>query len=255
MMLNQNNIKWYLIGTVLGLLIGAILYFVQPIKWKGQVLVRVGQISQNQNQNQNSSSVEPLPTVVERLKSRSFIQGVAERTKRVEIAALLNVDEGAGMTIRPTRNSDSLEIIVTGGSSELVRTAIDGVVAEVISKHDAILKAYQVDSRKELARLDSEIDALSKRMAVAAKKSSEGRDVMAGLLIMTTQPALEFKLNRASLLREAMSSANIRPTSALEHPSVSERRIFSSLWRACFFGALSGILLSALWIRWKNRAA
>ena len=250
MMLNQNNIKWYLIGAVLGLLTGAILYFVQPVKWKGQVLIRVGQISLNQNQNQNSSSIEPLPTVVERLKSRSFIQGVAERAKRVEIAALLNVDEGAGMNIRPTKNSDSLEIIVVGGSSELVRAAINGVVAEVVSKHDAILKVHQADSRKELAKLDSEIDVLSKRMAVADGKSSEDRGVMAGLLIMTTQPALEFKLNRASLLREAMSSANIRPTSALEPPSISERRIFSSLWRACLLGALSGILLSALWIRW-----
>ena len=249
MMLNQNNIKRYLIGTLLGLLTGAILYFVQPVKWKGQVLVRVGQILQNQN----SSAIEPLSTVVERLKSRMFIQAVAERVKKDEIAAWLNVDEGAGMTIKPTRNSDSLEIIVVGGSSELVRTAIDGVVAEVVSKHDAILKAHQADSRKELARLDSEIDVLSKRMAVADEKSSEDRGVMAGLLIMTTQSALQFKLNRASLLREAMSSANIRPTSALEPPSISEWRIFSSLWRVSLFGALFGVFVIFLWSGFTRR--
>ena len=68
-------------------------------------------------------------------------------------------------------------------------------------------------------------------------------------MIMVTQTALEFKLNQASSLREAMS-ANIRPTSAIEPPSISERRIFSSIWRACLLGALSGIFLSAIWIRW-----
>lgn len=253
-MFKLKKIEGYLIGAVLGLLAGALLYFVQPVKWKGQVLVRVGQISQSQSQSQSqiSSSLEPLPTVVERLKSRSFIQAVAERAKRDEITALLNADEGAGMTIKPTRNSDSLEIIVVGGSLELVRAAIEGVVAEIVSKHDALLKAYQADSQKELARLDSEIDVLSKRTVVTDEKLSEGRGIMAGLLIMATQSALEFKLNRASSLREAMSSANIRPTSVLETPSISERRMFSSLWRACLFGALVGICLSAIWIRWKK---
>lgn len=247
-MFKLKKIEWYLIGTVLGLLAGALLYFVQPVKWKGQVLVRVGQISQSQD-SQSQDSIEPIPTVVERLKSRSFIQDVAEKAKRDEITALLNVDEDAGMIIKPIRNSDTLEIIVVSGSSELVRAAIEGVVAEIVSRHNTILEAYLAYFRKELARLDSEIDVLSKRMAVADVKPSEGREVMAGLLIIATQTALEFKLNRASSLREAMS-ANIRPTSALEPPSISERRIFSSLWRACLLGALSGIFLSAIWIGW-----
>ena len=233
----------YVFGAVLGLLAGALLYFVQPVKWKGQVLVRVGQISQSLN------SIEPFPVVVERLKSRSFIQDVAEKAKRDEISTLLNVDEDAGMNIKPIRNSDSLEIIVVGGSAELVRAAIEGVVAEIVFKHNTILESYRANSRKELARLDSEIDVLSKRMAVTAVKPSEGREVVAWLLIMVTQTALEFKLNQASSLREAMS-ANIRPTSAIEPPSISERRIFSSIWRACLLGALSGIFLSAIWIRW-----
>ena len=163
----------YVFGAVLGLLAGALLYFVQPVKWKGQVLVRVGQISQSQ------SSIEPFPTVVERLKSRSFIQDVAGKAKRDEISTLLNVDEDAGMNIKPIRNSDSLEIIVVGGSAELVRAAIEGVVAEIVFKHNTILESYRANSRKELARLDSEIDVLSKRMAVTAVKPSEGREVVA----------------------------------------------------------------------------
>lgn len=257
----KKSMGWYLVGVLLGVLVGAILYFVQPVQWKGQALVRIGQISQNQNQNQNQTlntySIEPLPTVAERLKSRSFIQAVAERAKRSEIVALLNVDEDAGLTVKPTRNSDSLIITVVGGSAELVRASIDSIVAELVSKHDAILDAYQADIRKELARLDSERDVLSRRLAtmldgqaVANPRSAEGKNLATGFVIMAIQHDLEYKLNRSSMLRESISSANIRPTSLIEPASISERRIFSSLWRACLFGALSGVFLSAIWIRW-----
>ena len=144
MMLKQNNTKWYLIGAAVGLLAGALLYFVQPVKWKGQVLIRIGQLSQNQ------SSIDPIGTVMDRLKTRSFAQAVAERTKRSEIAALLSFDEGAGMTAKPTRNSDSLEIVVMGGTAELVQVSIDGVAAEIMAKHGELLKNHLADSKKEL---------------------------------------------------------------------------------------------------------
>ncbi len=194
---------------------------------------------------------------MERLKSRSFVQAVAERAKKDEIVALLNVEEEAGMTIKPTKNSDSLIITVVSGSSELVRASIEAVVAELISRHDAILNSYQADIRKEITKLDSEMDVISRRivmvtnsMATPSCKPSEGREVAAGYSIMTFQRDMEYKLNRSSQLRESISSVNIRPTSLIEHASISERRIFSSLWRVCLLGALTGVALSAIMVRW-----
>ncbi|MBI3441810.1 MAG: hypothetical protein HY052_08450 [Proteobacteria bacterium] len=259
----SKRMKEYLIGVVLGLLAGALLYFVQPVQWKGQALVRVGQISQSQSQSQgqgqNIYSIEPLSTVVERLKSRSFVLAVAKRAKRSEIVGLLDEDKGSGLTIKPIRNSDSLTISVVGGSPELVQTTIDSIVAELISTHDAILDAYQADIRKELSRLDSEITILSKRIAMipdcktaTSCKPAEGGGLVAGFAIMTMQHDLENKMKRSSELRESISSANIRPTSLVEPTSISEQRIFFTLSRACLFGALLGIFLSLLWIRWKK---
>jgi hypothetical protein len=245
-----NKLGTYVFGAVLGLLAGALLYFVQPVKWKGEVLVMVGKVSQASSpQDVRHFSIETVPAVVKRLKSRSFIKGVAERVKRDEINALLNVDEGAGINIKPLRNSNAMEIKVVGGSEELVRAAIEGVVAEIVFKHNAAIEPYRANYRKELAGLYSEIDVLSKRMALADVKQSDGRAVTEGLLLVATQSALEGKLDRAALLRDAMRD-NINPTFALDPPSVSEWRIFSSIWRACLLGALSGIFLSAMWIRW-----
>lgn len=251
----------YLIGALLGMLAGAMLYFIQPVQYKAQAIVRIGQISQSQsqsqNQNQNQDIVEPSATVIERLKSRSFIQSVAERAKRNEIVALLSVEEQAGLAIKPTKSGDALIITVSGGSADLVRVSIDSLVAELVSKHDAILNSYQADIRKELSKLDLELDVLSKRLArtfdgrtVASPKPAEERGFVTGFEIIAIQHDLEYRLNRSSLLRESISSANIRPTSLIEPASVLERRMFPTLWRTCLLGALLGIILSAIWVRW-----
>ena len=258
----RTRIKSYAIGIILGLLSGLFLYYIQPVQWQGQGLVRIGQISQNQNQNQNQSqtqSIEPLATVIERLKSRSFIQAVARRANRNEVEKFLDVSEGSALTIKPTKNSDSLIITVNGRSMELVQTSIDSIVAELASKHDVILEAYQADVRKELARLGIEIDVLSKRLAVmldgptiANSKVAEEKVFVTGFRIMATQHELDNKFNRSSLLRESISSINIRPTGLVEPTSISKKRILSSLLRAGLLGALLGALLSMIWIQWKK---
>ena len=234
----------YIAGVVLGLLVGVVLYFVQPVQWKGQALVRIGQITQNQNQ----SSIEPLPNLIERIKSRSFVLAVAKRAKNSEIEELLDIDKRSGLTVKPVKNSDALIITVIGSSAELVQNSIDSVVAEIISKHDAILDVYQADIRKELSRLDFEIDVLSKRLATIL----DIKDLAVGFEVITIQYYLDYKMNRASGLRESISSANIRPTSLIEATSISEKRVFSKLWRACLFGTLAGVFLSVLWVRWKK---
>ena len=251
-MLNIKKMRGYIVGVVLGLLVGLALYYVQPVQWKGQVLVRIGQTSQNQ-------SIEPLPTLVERLKSHSFALAAAKRANNNDIGELLDVDKGSGLTVKPVKNSDSVIITVIGGSAEMVQASIDSIVAELIYKHDAILDAYQVDIRKEISRLDFEIDALSKRMAtildgkmVASGKPAKERDLVVGFEVIGIQHDLDYKLNRASVLRESISSINIRPTSLLEPSFISEQRIFSKLWRACLFSALLGVFLSVVWIRWKK---
>jgi len=251
-MFNLKKSKIYLVGTILGAIVGSTIYFLQPVSWKGQALIRIGQIIQNQGQSQSSSTIEPVPTVIERIKSRSFAHAVAERSQVKEVETLLDVDQQSGMTAKQTRNGDSVEITVIGGSFELVHAAIEAVAAEIVAQHDALFNDYLADSTKELAKIDTEIEMLSKRIDLATNKLSKENSTVAAILIISTQPALEFKLNRASLLRETASSSNIRRTSLIASPSITERHLFSSLWRASLFGALLGILFSAIWVRWKK---
>ena len=236
----KTGARKYLTGAVLGLLSGTILYFVQPVKWQGQVLIKIGQFTQNQN------FVESAETVIERLKSNSFIQAAAERAKRPEIVKLLSPDKDNGMAIRSTKNGELLIIYVKDSSAELVQDSLNAIGAELIYRHNAIVNAYQADIRKELAKWDVEQNVLSKRLAMI----SEGNASKTGFDVMVTQHDLEYVLNRSSQLRESISSANIRPTSLIEDTVVTKKRIFSTLWRACLFGVLTGIFITAIWIRW-----
>jgi hypothetical protein len=87
---------------------------------------------------------------------------------------------------------------------------------------------------------------------VASGKGTDEKGFVAGFQIIEIQHDLDYKLNRASLLRESISVVNIRRTTLIEPPSLKEQRIFSTLWRACLFGTLVGMFFSMLWVRLKR---
>lgn len=242
----MGNAKNCLIGTVSGLLLGALFYLVQPVQWKGEALVKIGQMTQDK-------TMESAPTVIERLKTRSFVEAVAQRAKRNDVSSLLYVEEKDGLSVKPMKDGITLKIAVVGDRSELVRISIDSVVSELIDRHDEILKSYQQSIRKELEKIDSEIEVLSKRMDVmdkvlaVSRNMREGGFALSGAYFMTIQHDMDFKLAQSSRLRETLFSSNARSSSLMEPVSIYEKRMISSLWRACFFGAFSGVLLALLW--------
>lgn len=243
------KITIYLAGPILGILTAGVLYFGQPVNWVGQVLLRVGQLS-----SKPPTTIESVSVLTERLKSPSFIKGVIDRTKRDEIATLLDV--GGSLLVKPIRNADrtadSLEISVTAESQELARIAIEGVVAEIELKHDQILQSYLLDYTSELAILKAETEALSKRMSPLAEKQPVEVGGATGFLIMTIQSGIDSRGQRIALLKDLVSSAEARPTKRIETVSVTERRRFPSFWRICLLGILLGGVLNIIWLRLRK---
>jgi len=246
------NLGKYLTWALIGLLAGTLLFILQPTQWRGQALIRIGQI-------QSGVLIEPLPTVIERLKTNSFVTAVGERAGIDGVTALLNVEEGASITIRTVKNSDTLIITVDGGSLEIVRAAMDGIVAELIYKHSAIINAYQRDVKKELARIEDEYSLIIKQIGTVtgaanliSSKVLDANRVAEALAVLSLRHELEQINNRASLLHESISSLNIRQTTLVEPISVSVRRIFSANWRASLLGMLLGVFFCAIWIRFRK---
>jgi len=250
MMFRLKGFQGYLIGAIVGAILGCTIYVMQPVSWKGQVLIRIGQTAKNQGPG--TPTIEAIPTVIERIKLHAFAHAVAERAQIKEVEALLDVDQQSGMSAKQTRNGDSIEITVVSSSLKIVQAATEALAAEIVSQHDALFKVYFADTTKELAELEREIEALSMQINLARSKLSKENPAVAAIFILSIQPHLEAKLSRASLLRDSISSSNIRRTGLIDSPSITERHLFSSLWRASLFGALLGILFSTVWIRWKK---
>ncbi|PPK74144.1 hypothetical protein B0F87_11175 [Methylobacter tundripaludum] len=253
----ERSTKVYLTGAVLGLLFSVLLYATQAVRWEAQALVRLAQTSTSQQSE--FKAIEDVPVVIERLKSRSFMSEVIKRAKTDGVADILNQDKCNCLTIKLIKNNDALIISVLGSAPELAKISTDAVVEELKFKHSILLDNYKSGIEHKALALDRETEALSKNIAVLAEsmqmskdKADDAQAVSKGILIMTMQTDLEKKRSQSTELRDLISSFHSRGTELLEPIFVREKRLFSSLWRACLFGTLLGVFFSVLWVRWKR---
>jgi len=251
----ERSTKVYLAGAVLGLLFSVLLYATQAVRWEAQALVRLAQTSTSQQSE--FKAIEDVPVVIERLKSRSFMSEVIKRAKTDGVADILNQDKCNCLTIKLIKNNDALIISVLGSAPELAKISTDAVVEELKFKHSILLDNYKSGIEHKALALDRETEALSKNIAVLAEsmqmskdKADDAQAVSKGILIMTMQTDLERKRSQSTELRDLISSFHSRGTELLEPIFVREKRLFSSLWRACLFGTLLGVFFSVLWVRW-----
>lgn len=243
----KKDLKIYLTGIVLGIFLATVAFYSQPIQWKGQALIKIGQFNKK-----NNIPIELLPTVIDRLKSHAFIKSAADRANNQGIKTLLNPYLDHELVIRQTKNGDSLELIFFGDTYELVNASINALVGELLLRHDALLQDFISEPSEEIERLNSEINVLAKRLHTSLEKPSQSGQTMSVLQILQTQAEFYKLKDQVSVIRQSISSINIRPTSLMESVFVAEHRLIRSLWRTCLAGALIGLIFSALLIRLKR---
>lgn len=241
--------KDYLIGALLGAMAGAFVSLAEPVRWEARAVIKVGYIMAPQVSGVAFIPIEPPQVVVERLKARSFLAAAAKRAKDEQIAAFLDPDEGAALKVRVIRNTDLLSLSVAGGPSELVRISMEGLVDELIYKHNLSINSYLEDILREIESIDSEIKSDLKRAAETSvsrerplRQASAEFDQMAAV-----------KYVQLTKLRERVAASNFRSTALIEPISFFGRRKFEPLWRASVFGAISGISLAVIWVLWLGR--
>ena len=229
---------------MVGILSAVLIYFTQPVWWKVQLLVRIGQVNPTR-------TIESMQASIDRLKSSGFIGDVSRHLNNEGILKLLDPDEGAALTARSTRSSDLLEITVINSDREIAQTTASAVFFVLKSRHDAFLKDIIASNVDELGRTDLEVEVMAKRLRSVTEKPLESDRSAAILMVLEIQKQLEMKVNRAIYLRDSLSSFTLRSTSLVE-TSVVRRRYLSSLWRTFFGGAIFGLAFAALWIRFEK---
>ena len=116
--------KVYSYAAILGAVMFAVLYYVQPVMWKGEGLIRIGSLSAGTNP---PLLIEPVATVLERMKSLSFAIAVSEKAQKEELVDLLSVEKNAALSVKPIRNGDSILVTIVGNSPSEVKIALAAV--------------------------------------------------------------------------------------------------------------------------------
>ena len=254
-----DGMKKYAIGVVLGVLVGVLLYYALPIHWEGEALIRTGK-------NSPGYPIENMSIITERLKSHFFVRSVGQRANNNEIIELLDIDKGSALSFKPIKGNEVSVIKVTAYSPTLAQISIEAVVAELIAQHNELQTVYQANLYRQIAELESEINSMTKRydlsmdkLIINTDKTSSTKELATLLMFIENKNnlnnqinLLEIKKERLSRLLQLVDPGIVNKTELLGPVSISEKRIFSKLWRACLFGSLGGILFIAIWVRWNK---
>ena len=264
----NNKTSAYFIGVIVGGLIGVVLYFIQPVRWEGQALVKLGSLLVKGSQKTTSliglenSSIEEMQVVIERLKSPSFVQPVVQKLENNRASELIYNNGSVGFKTRSIRNSDSLVIGLTGDSPDDVRSALSAIVVELLSVHEVIYSEAVNSIKSEIAVLENEVGLISRRLnilidggASEGESSLSDKSRVSGFAVLIMLHDLDIKNDQLRTLREHISILYSKPTRLAQPISISEWRMFNSIWHACVIGVFLGILVSFIWLLWKAREA
>ena len=225
-----------------GALIGAGLYFSQPILYVGKAIIRIGQTSQMAD-----SAIEPITVVYERIKSYAFIKAVGIRSKSEKVETLLHPDKDNGLVAKQIKNGGALEVTLSGRSFETVRLALDSLTAEILSIHNELLNNELADKRNQLSKLNTEIASSTQYLNKAVENLSRDKAELAANLIISTEPALEWKKNHILQLQKDLSGPTIRQTMLIGSPEIVNKRMLNSPWQAILLGLVLGLVLNFSW--------
>ncbi|WNV05399.1 hypothetical protein RP726_03050 [Candidatus Methylospira mobilis] len=264
----NNKMNAYLIGVIVGGLIGVVLYFIQPVRWEGQALVKLGSLLVKGSQKTTSSiglensSIEEMQVVIERLKSPSFVQTVVKKLENNRASELIYNKGGLGFKTRSIRNSDSLVIGLTGDSPDIVRSALGAIVEELLSIHEGIYSEAVNSIQSEIAGLETEVGLISRRLnilidggASEGENSVNDKSRVSGFAVLIMLHDLDIKNDQLRTLREHISILYSKSTRLAQPISISEWRMFNNIWHACVIGVFFGVFVSFIWLVWKARKA
>jgi capsular polysaccharide biosynthesis protein len=250
---------WVLATLALSVLTALVAIQIIEPSWEAKAIVQVGQTGQLEPDVRPPQLIESTPRVVERLKSRSFQDGVLTSIE-LRADAQSNAADLFRATLRVAAipNADLIEITVRGYSREEAKQFAEGLVTRLKAKHIEL-------ARPTVAKLEDQLSAVkrdatgvreqleqSSRLGELSKRERGAEYVARNLLAKNVVVALEERIRTLNtkrlILEEQLSPTRTFPTDLLEpiyvpNDPVAPRKLLT-LVLATVGGTLAGILLA-----------
>lgn len=259
--------RWWVIGITLASAVAAFgLALLVPAKWESLSVIQIGQVGQSEV-GQVASLIEPPARVVERLKLRSFGDGVLAsmdiEPSDDDPRARLYRDS---MRVRQLANTDLIEIRVRGHSPEDARQFAEATIVRLQEIHEQLARpsVERLGSQLETVVLELERtigererireDGHSRQELNPGERFSENV-VLNNMLVMRDNEIRELRETRLALEERLSPSRTYRtaPAGAIYVPErrVSPKRTLAVVLAA--FGGLIGGTIIALMLRGFRR--
>ena len=246
------------VGIALGVGIGML----SPSVYQATALIQVGQVGQVGQVNVTRQPVESPLLAVERLRSLTFQQRIAEATTdQVWLNAIRSgADAGRiqAQLVRATQADPSplIELKVRAPSREQAKMQTEATLAELVRIHNEFAQPRIDNLRSELASNREQLDASQKRLnelsqlAVADRvPDARFNQIMLANMMLTQTQAEVFALRSTiSMYETALQSPLTQPTRTIEpvfapaHP-VSPPRLLMLV-----VAAMAAAMLGVLWV-------
>ena len=238
-----------LAGAIAGAILGLAAWSLLLTTSQAIAIVGIGRYDPTQ-----AALIEEPSSVIERVKSSTFVAAVAARARVPELATLLLARQygGAGALIaRSPKDTNLVEIRINSPQPELAQKAITAVVDELIADHEAKAAPLIQNLQSTLTVLDQHASemveashSIAKRLGGSPAEGEAGQDSAALLSARAlTETGLGALLKSAIELR--MLTSNIRTTQVVAAPTVTTPKAVS-LFQIVAAGAIAGFLVGLL---------
>lgn len=246
---------WLALGAVVGGAIGyGAAFFVRP-QWEATLVLQIGQIAGEAGAN--GAALEPPGRVVDRMRSRPFLEAVIGRLALPNSPSQPSAEadlilKSAGVS--QMRDSDLLQVSVRGYSEGQAAQFARGFEDELTRTHLAIAKPTIDRLKADQTAIDESLSAEQGRRAELQKLAQEqfrgdvGRrfseSVLLSQLVAQSEVTLRQLEQRKRALKEQLDPARTFGTHSLGVPDVSRKPVFPRKSAFAAAGILAGLVVS-----------
>jgi len=240
--------RWLLSGTILGVICASTVLAITSPQYEAVALLQTGKVAGN--------VIEEVPTIVERLKSSSFLLEIAQEVGDQNWIDQINAGVGKNilLAIMPKATPSMVEVRVRAKSSAAAIDIADKATTNLIRRQDVlssqILKKVHFDldvAKEKLARTENDLQMLNK--ALASTKIKDDRFSQLSLLTsMKLQKDSELYGLRQTVfsLEGSLLPPATQPARVLEKIFVPTIPVSPSKSLILGLGLLGGLILGAV---------
>jgi capsular polysaccharide biosynthesis protein len=248
--------KWVIGIPISVVLLAAVGASMAKPKWEATAVIQIGRVGQS-GSGQDALLIEPAVRAIERMKMKSFEDGVLTTLKiPVEtsdpIAALFR----STLSLKALGTTDLIQVKVRGGSRDQTQAWADAVVDRLKDVHEKLtqptvdrLHKQQADFKNQMQLIKEERSTLLETVSKTSERSGDGRFstnlLLSNLLLQKNAELRDFEM-RSLAVDEQLATIRAFPTALVDRIYVPEKPASPKKLLVVMLAAVLGLILGII---------